>query len=113
MDLLLKYQSFAVNRKNYNITFRVSRKVPNNYIILGIFTFCESWIVSYSCSIAYVLYPGNGGQLVLLAAVLTLAITVALTIYAFTTKTDFTMMGGSLFIFSAVLLVLGLFSMLF
>ncbi|CAK71146.1 unnamed protein product (macronuclear) [Paramecium tetraurelia] len=91
----------------------VSRKVPNNYIILGVFTFCESWIVSYSCSIAYLIYPENGGQLVLIAAVLTLAITISLTLYAFTTKSDITMAGGSLFIFSAVLLVLGLLCLIF
>lgn len=40
------------------------------------------------------------------AALLTLAVTLSLTIYAFTTKSDFTMMGGALFIICAVLFVL-------
>lgn len=44
------------------------------------------------------------------AALLTLAVTVSLTIYAFTTKTDFTMMGGALWIIFAVLLVLAIIS---
>jgi FtsH-binding integral membrane protein len=41
----------------------------------------------------YIEYSKNGGELVLAAALLTLAVTLALTLYAFTTKTDFTMMG--------------------
>jgi FtsH-binding integral membrane protein len=39
-------------------------------------------------------------MLVLSAALLTLSITFALTLYAFTTKSDFTAMGASLFMFS-------------
>ncbi|MFN9908635.1 MAG: hypothetical protein ACK56F_21330, partial [bacterium] len=42
------------------------------------------------------------------AAILTLSVTIALTIYALTTKTDFTMKGGSLFICSIALMVMGL-----
>ena len=44
---------------------------------------------------------------------MTLGITVSLTIYACTTKKDFTMMGGSLFILSVALLMFGIFAALY
>lgn len=44
---------------------------------------------------------------------MTLGITLALTYYACTTKTDFTMMGGSLFIFGMALFLFGLFALIF
>lgn len=44
----------------------------------------------------------------LVAALLTAAMVVGLTIYAITTETDFTMMGGLLFVGSMVLLAAGL-----
>jgi FtsH-binding integral membrane protein len=47
-------------------------------------------------------------QLVLIAAVMTLGITASLTYYAMTTKTDFTMMGASLFIFGMALMLFGI-----
>lgn len=40
---------------------------------------------------------------------MTLGVTIALTIYAFTTKQDFTMMGGILFVIGAVFFMFGLF----
>jgi len=46
-------------------------------------------------------------MLVLYAAILTLSVTISLTIYALTTKTDFTMKGGVLFICGIVLIVMG------
>lgn len=49
----------------------------------------------------------------MVAALLTLAVTAALTLYAYTTDSDFTMCGGALFIFGAALLVLGLLTMIF
>jgi len=95
----------------------VARKVPTNYILCGVFTFCFSWIVSTVCSSYGYDLDGNpdteGQTTVLIAAVMTLGITVALTIYAFTTKTDFTMMGGFLFCLFVGLLLFGLFAWLF
>ena len=44
---------------------------------------------------------------------MTLGITLSLTVYALTTKTDFTAMGASLFIFGMALLLFGLFASLF
>ena len=46
-------------------------------------------------------------KIVLSAAGMTLAVTLGLTIYAWTTKTDITMYGGSLFILSFGLLSFG------
>ena len=44
---------------------------------------------------------------------MTLGITIALTVYAFTTKTDFTMMGSTLFICGMALLLFGICASLF
>lgn len=76
----------------------VSRKVPTNYILLALFTLCEGYMVS---AITLQTDP----QLVLIAAVLTAGIVVSLTIYAITTKTDFTMMGGLLFMLLVTLIL--------
>ena len=46
----------------------------------------------------------------LMAAGMTAAVTIALTIYAFTTKTDFTMCGGLFFILTVAFLCLIVFS---
>jgi len=69
----------------------VARKVPTNYILLGIFTLCESYIVAYFTTF----FRASD---VLLAAFLTCALTITLTIYAWTTKSDFTIYGGALWI---------------
>ena len=62
------------------------RKVPVNYILLAIFTACVSFIVASAC-IKY-------NQLVVFeAATLTAAVVVGITVYAFTTKQDFTVCG--------------------
>lgn len=45
----------------------------------------------------------------MIAAVMTLGIVVALTIYAYKTKTDFTMMGGFLFCFAMIVFLFGIF----
>ncbi|KAM3143596.1 hypothetical protein pb186bvf_004358 [Paramecium bursaria] len=96
---------FSINYIDlYNLA---ARKVPNNYIALGVFTFAESWMVSTFVGLANLQFS-NGGQLVLIAAILTLGITLSLTYYAFTTKSDFTLQGGALFIFGAVILLVGI-----
>ena len=61
----------------------VARTSPMNYICLFAFTFCETFILSVICS----QYPS---ETVLSAAGMTAVVTVALTFYACTTKTDFT-----------------------
>ena len=76
-----------------------ARKVPLNYILLFIFTACESFILAVICSS----YPSG---VVLQAAGATAAVTIALTAYACTTKTDFTICGGLMFILSMVIFTL-------
>lgn len=48
-----------------------------------------------------------------MAAFMTAAMVIALTIYALTTKKDFTTCGGMLFVVSACFLMFGLFSIFF
>lgn len=84
----------------------LARSVPINYILLGVFTITESYLVSavttfYTpLSVAY-------------ASCLTAAIVVGLTIYAFKTTTDFTYMGGMLFVILSGFLVASLLAMIF
>jgi len=67
-------------------------KVPTNYILLGIFTFCEAFIVACICGF----YDPTS---VLIVAVMTLAVTLALTAYAMTTKRDFSTKTGVMLVF--------------
>ena len=66
------------------------RIVPINYIILTIFAFSYSWILSFFI----VLLPPSS---VITAFVLTIALVLCLMIYAYRAKTDFTILGGTLF----------------
>ena len=70
---------------------KIAKKVPTNYIFLFLFTISESYLVSLIASM-------YNPEVVLSAAILTVGITLSLTIYAITTKRDFTMMDGALFI---------------
>merc|ERR1712054_118608 len=63
-----------------------------------IFTLCLTYIVTITTSY----YDPN---IILSAGVLTAGVVGALTAYAMTTKTDFTMMGGLLWVFGIVLLL--------
>jgi len=83
-----------------------ARTVPNNYYLLAAFTFCESW------SVASIVQFYNT-QIILVALIGTLGIVTALTFYAMTTKKDFTMMGGSIFMFAMGMLLLSLFNWAF
>ena len=76
----------------YFITFcalvccNLHRKVPVNYFLLFIFTACVSFIVG-SVVVRY------NPLVVFEAVVLTAAVVIGITIYAFTTKNDFTVCG--------------------
>jgi FtsH-binding integral membrane protein len=72
-----------------------------------IFTFCESYVVAYCCAAV------RDPKLVLSAAFMTAGIVVALTLYAMTTKRDFTVMGGMMFVIGAAFIMFGLFGFLF
>jgi hypothetical protein len=79
-----------------------ARVVPTNYILLFSFTLTEAYIVSYITT----MYDPDT---VLMAASMTAAITIALTLYAITTKTDFTYYGAMFWIFSWSFLLFGVF----
>lgn len=68
---------------------KFARVYPRNYIAMFTFTLLQSYIVAYFCA-------KYDPITVVIAAVLTFAVTVALTVYACKTKTDFTSMGGIL-----------------
>lgn len=65
----------------------VRRKSPLNFIVLGIFTLAESFMLG-------VISSTYNGQEVFLAVGITAAVCLGLTLFAFQTKIDFTVMGG-------------------
>jgi len=80
-----------------------ARQVPINYILLTIFTLAESYMVASVCVLV------DAPELVLAAAFLAGGMTVALTIYAFTTESDPTWGAGTLVIcFAGMILSLPL-----
>ena len=79
----------------------VAREVPTNYLLLLAFTAAESYLVAYTSSLYQ---PGS----VLMAAFLAASVVLGLTIYALTTKRDFSMSGGSLFIFGIAISICSL-----
>lgn len=67
---------------------------PLNMQLLAVFTFSESLLVGSVCA----RYAASGlSSLVLEALVITLAIFSGITLYAFTSKKDFSFMGGALY----------------
>ena len=82
------------------------RRVPLNFVLLAVFTLTQAYMVAFVTT----LYDPTT---VFIAALLTAVIVVALTVYACTTKTDFTVCGGLLFVAVSVLLVASLISMFF
>lgn len=83
-----------------------ARKTPTNYILLGVITLCMSYICSFYTAF-------SKAENITIALATTAVMTLALTIYAMTTKTDVTMCGGFLFSFSVVLIAAGLMYMIF
>lgn len=79
-----------------------ARKVPTNYILLVVFTILFAFLVGTICAF-------SDPKVVLMAALMCLIVTLGLTAYACTTKTDFTWMGGILTLFVMVLIILGMF----
>merc|ERR1719206_1275297 len=80
----------------------VRRKTPHNFVFLGLFTVAEGFLLGAVTST----YDANE---VLMAVGVCAAITLALTVFAFQTKVDFTAMGGVLI---AVLMVFFLFGLI-
>jgi FtsH-binding integral membrane protein len=84
----------------------LSRSVPINYILLGLFTACEAYLLGF---IASYYNPIT----VLAAASATAGITIAISIYAWTTKKDFTVFGPVLLIVGFVFCIMSLFAFVF
>uniref|UniRef100_A0A182M6H0 Uncharacterized protein n=1 Tax=Anopheles culicifacies TaxID=139723 RepID=A0A182M6H0_9DIPT len=80
------------------------RKAPANMIFLGLFTLAESFLVSMVAAT-------YSSEEVMLAFGITAAVCLGLTLFAFQTKWDFTMMGGILFTAVIVLFLFGLIAM--
>lgn len=80
----------------------VARSVPLNYILLGVFTACESYLVSFICGT-------TNPKLVLMAAAMTCGVVIALTLYAYFTKTDFTVMGSLMFVIACIMILFSIF----
>jgi FtsH-binding integral membrane protein len=82
---------------------QLARSVPTNYILLGIFTFMQSYMVAAVCAsiqsplIVYEAFAITGG------------IFIAMTIYAILSKEDFTLCGGMLLGAFMALIISGLF----
>ena len=79
------------------------RQYPQNYIILAVFTFAESYLIGFIC--AY-----TKPEIVFMAASMTFVMVISLTLYAMTTKTDITIYGGLIFIIFAALFLFAFFS---
>ena len=79
----------------------VRRTYPANLIILFVFTLAESFLLGTLASFA-------NTKIVILAVGITAAVCLALTLFAFQTKWDFTMMGGFLFVALIVLMIFGI-----
>ena len=85
---------------------KVARKYPINYIALLTFTIFESYIVAYVCAF-------YDPYIVLCSAIIALTVAFALTIYAWKTKSDFTVCGGVLVGVTTSLLFFGFFMIFF
>lgn len=79
----------------------VRRKAPMNFIFLALFTAAQSFILGVSSS-------RLGQNEVMMAVGITAAVCFGLTLFAFQTKWDFTVMGGVLFVAVIILLIFGI-----
>ncbi|XP_014271228.1 protein lifeguard 1 isoform X1 [Halyomorpha halys] len=79
----------------------VRRKAPMNFIFLSVFTLAESFLLG--CATATF-----KKEEVFLAVLICTVVTLGLTLFAFQTKIDFTMMGGVLFVAALILMIFGI-----
>lgn len=84
----------------------VRRKSPMNFILLGLFTLAESFMLGCMAS-------RFNSQEVILAVGVTAGVCLALTLFAFQTKWDFTTCTGFLFVAVVVLFFFGIFAIIF
>ncbi|CAH2237555.1 protein lifeguard 1 [Pararge aegeria] len=83
----------------------VRRTAPMNFIFLTLFTLAQSFLLGVVTSTYSV-------DAVMMAVGITAAVSLGLTLFAFQTKWDFTMMGGALVAASIVLLVFGILALI-
>lgn len=81
------------------------RKTPTNYIMLTLFTVAESFFLAMTAS-------RYNSEEVVMAVGITAAVCLALTLFAFQTKIDFTVMSGALFIALVILFIFGIVAMI-
>lgn len=84
----------------------VRRKSPMNFIFLALFTLAQSFMLGVTTA-------RFSSQEVLLAVGITAAVCLGLTLFAFQTKWDFTVMGGILFVAVIVLMLFGIIAIFF
>ncbi|XP_055637503.1 protein lifeguard 2-like [Toxorhynchites rutilus septentrionalis] len=85
---------------------QVRRKVPMNYIFLLLFTLAMSFVLGVTTA-------SFNLQEIMLAVAITAAVCLGLTLFAFQTKWDFTVMGGILVVALIVLVLFGIIAMFF
>lgn len=78
------------------------RKAPTNFIFLGIFTVAEGFMLGSMCAFF-------DAEAIWIAVAITVGVTLALTIFAFQTKIDFTACGGMLCALLMALVIAGFF----
>uniref|UniRef100_A0A8D7ZXT3 Protein lifeguard 1 n=4 Tax=Culex pipiens TaxID=7175 RepID=A0A8D7ZXT3_CULPI len=84
----------------------VRRKAPMNFIFLTLFTLAQSFLLGITTA-------RFSSQEVLLAVGITAAVCLGLTLFAFQTKWDFTVMGGVLFVAVIILMLFGIIAIFF
>ncbi|XP_063697195.1 protein lifeguard 1-like isoform X1 [Culicoides brevitarsis] len=84
----------------------VRRTAPTNFIFLGLFTLAQGFMLGCTT----IVYRGDE---VMLAVAITAVVCFSLTIFAFQTKWDFTVMGGVLFVAVIILMLFGLVAIFF
>jgi FtsH-binding integral membrane protein len=80
----------------------LARKVPWNYLLLFLFVGFYSLFIACICAF-------YDPTTVLIAAIMTLGVTLSLTVYALTTKTDFTTTRGSLIVIVFAVILFAIF----
>ncbi|CAK60525.1 unnamed protein product (macronuclear) [Paramecium tetraurelia] len=89
-----------------------ARKAPKNYILLSLFTFCEAYVVAFICC-STATENSNGIEIIVIALSMTVLMTMGLTLYACTTKEDFTICTGLLWSLAICLIMLFIFSLIY
>lgn len=84
----------------------VRRKAPMNFVFLFLFTLAEGFLLGCACSV-------YRAEEVIWAVGICAVVTLGLTIFAFQTKIDFTVMGGVLFVAVLILMIFGIIAMIF